>query len=539
MKALFRRLDVDYVQWRALVGAALKSDFTTMARGERGTRSRTVSGIGFLALIYVLAGLSPAVVVGASADVLLGATVMVTMVAFMVASSLLVGEGTTILVPNDHHVLGFRPVTSRTYLAVRMASLLARTMIIATCVAMPPVIVLLRKGGIHPGRAAAALLAAYAAGIAATLAITAMYGWLLRLAGPARMTRYASYAQLAAQLVVWGGFIVVTQDMMKQQLAGLSLSGSIWALLYPGAWFGSWVEIGSGTAGAHTIPPFVLSLLLLAVLWRLIAGKLSLGYAESVGRMAAAATRTTRVTRHAGWLRLLDDESRAMALLVRSHMQHDMKFRLGVISLIPITLVYIAIGGWPADPFVPSAARAGNAPMIQMALLFLPVTLRRVLVTSERWQASWVFLAAPADHAKLVLAARNIIALFFLLPYLVFLTVLFMWSFDSPTHAVVHAVFMGMVSYLALQFMVLALPKLPFSMPIEKDAQSGAMFIIMMAVIIVGMAAYWLLTTIIYRSTGAMIGAAIGFAVLGWLMDRLTRRRVRSPVWRLNATGGA
>lgn len=529
MNALFRWLEVDRVQWRALLRASLRTDLAALSSQAGGAKGRPLATLSMSFLLYLLAGISPAIVAGRAADPLLAATVMVTVVGFMVGSSLLVGEGMTILSPNDHHVLGFRPVTSRTYLAVRVASLLVRTGIIATCVAIPPVIVFSRKGGFDPLLGLAALVAAYGAGLAITLAIVAMYGWLLRLAGPSRMARYAMYVQFAAQFVVWGGFILVTQDLLSDALVGLSPSESVWSLLYPGTWFGAWVGIAGGAPAQRMLVAMALSIALIVVLWRSIAGKLALGYAESLGRIASSAAKRGQPAARSGrWLRFLDDESRAMAILVRSHMQHDMKFRLGVISLIPITLLYILMGGWPSDPFVPGAAQRGDTPVIQMALLFLPVTLRRVLVTSERWRASWILLAAPADQARLVLSARNIISLFFLLPYLLFIAALFTYSFGSVSHALVHAAYMGMVSYLTLQFMVLMRPRLPFSIPMEKDAQGAAMFGIMMVVLIAGMGLYFLLTVVIYQSTPAMLAAAAVFVVLAIIMDRLTRLRVRN-----------
>ena len=528
MNTLFRWLDVDRMQWRALLRASLRTDLAALRQVQGATKKGSSSSVALLLLIYLIAGVSPAFVASLATDVLLSSTVMVTVVGFMVASSLLIGEGTTILSPQDHHVLGFRPVTSRTYLAVRVASLLVRTAIISSCVALAPVIVFFTNGGFHLARGSASIVACWAVGVAVTLAVVSMYGWLLRLTGPTRMTRYASYLQFGVQLIVWGGFLLVTRDLFRQQLSGLSLSGSPWSLLYPGAWFGSYVALAEGTIAVTTLVPAALSLLLLVALWRTIAGKLSLGYADSLGRLTArAAARSPGSTRSGRWLRLLDDESRAMAILVRSHMQHDIKFRLGVISLIPITFLYILMGGWPGDPFIHDGTGAGDAPMIQMALLFLPVTLRQVLVTSERWRGAWIFLAAPADHARLVLAARNIIALFFLLPYMLFLVALFTYSFGSLPHAVLHAAFMGLVAYLALQFIVLTKPQLPFSLPAGKDAQTGTMFGVMLVVVFVGMAAYYLLTLVVYRSALAMVVTGVIFGTLAWTMDRLTRRHAR------------
>ena len=532
MNALSRWLDVDLRQWRALVRASLRVDLAALQIAQARGGSWKVTPTVWLSLfIYTISGASPAMIAAVAADSLFSATVLVTIVGFMVMSTLLVGEGATIMSPSDHHVLGFRPVTSRTYLAVRIASLSVRTVIITSCVALAPVLVFLLKGGLHPGRAVAALAAAYGAAFAVTLTIVATYGWMLRLAGPTRMMRYASYTQFTAQMLTWGGLVIVTQELGKRAVSGLSLTGSLWALVYPGTWFASYVSIASGNVGTMTIVPAALSIALLVALARAIGGKLSLGYAESLGRLTTvAAPRSARQSAGTRWLRLLDSETRAVAILVRSHLQHDMRFRLGLISLIPITLMYMYMGGSPADPFVAGAhaKRPSNAPVIQMALLFLPITLRRVLVTSEKYRASWIFHSTPADHAKLVLSSRNIITLFFLAPYLLFLGAMFAYSFHEWSHALLHAAFTGMLSYLVLQFTVMVNPQLPFSQPPEKDTQSGRMFGIMLGATLVGLGLYFLLTTVVYKSAIGMLLATLVFLALAFAMDRVTRRRALS-----------
>jgi hypothetical protein len=534
VNALFRWLDIDRVQWRALVHRTLQIDFAMVQRAQkRGGKIRTGIGgiIVFSLLIYSFAGVSPAILTYQSHDPLLGATVLSTMVAFMVVSTLLVGEGATIVSPNDHLILGFRPVTSRTYLAVRVTTMALRTIFISTCVAFMTVLVFLLKGGrgLHWGPATAALLAAWATGIAMTLAVVAMYGWLLRLAGPQRMLRWASYMQFTVQMLTWIVFVVVTQDIGKRVMAGVTLAGTPWALAYPGAWFGSYVMLAAGDVGISTVVAAILSLSLVAALLRTIGGKLSLDYAENLGGLASAAAPRAVASETPAWLRLLNHETRAVSILVRSHLKHDTRFRLGLISLLPITLVYMMMGGRPPDPFV-NAKGAGEVMVIQMALFFLPLTLRRVLVTSEAWRAAWVFMVTPADRARLVMSARNLIMLFFLAPYLLFLFVLFAWSFGHWWHAALHTLFTGMLSFLVLQFMVMVGPQLPFSLPHDKESRGVMMFGLMMFAAVAGLGLYFFLRNVVYDSAFRMAAAAVAFVALGWLMDRVTRRRARALV---------
>ena len=535
MNALFRWLDVDRVQWKALVRRLLQIDFDIAKRAaERGSGARSKSrkrdGIGsiivFSLLIYSFAGVSPAVIAFTSPDALLAATLLSTMVAMMVVSSLLVGEGATIVSPNDHQVLGFRPVTSRTYLAVRITTMAIRTLFISTCVAFASLLVFLLRDGLHPERAAAALATALLTGIAATLAIVSVYAWLLRLAGPKRMLSWASYLQFSVQMLTWVIFVLVTQDIGKRVMTGLTISGTPWVLAYPGAWFGSYVALATGDFGWMTLVAAVLSIALIIAIARTISGKLSLSYAGDLGNLASASAPRAVASKTPAWLRLLGHESRAVSILVRSHLKHDTRFRLGLISLLPITLVYMVMGGKPPDPFV-STKGGSEVMVIQMALFFLPLTLRRVLVTSEAYRAAWIFIATPADRARLVLSARNLITLFFLVPYLLFLFALFVWAFGNVWHAALHTLFTGMLSWLTLQFMVMVGPQLPFSLPHDKETRGAMMFGMMMFAAIVGIGLYFFLRFVVYDSALKMVAAAVAFAAMGWVMDRVTRRRAR------------
>jgi len=525
-----RRLDVDATQWWGLTRAFIKIDFAAL-RGAQGARAaRTMAtGLFLTAIVYGLSGIMPALIVFGSPDALFGATVMVTVCGFFVASSLLVGHGASIVSPDDHGVLGFRPVTSRTYLAVRVTSLIIRTMAITALVGYAPVVAFLLKNGPDVTAALGAIAALLATGFAVTLAIVASYGWMLRVAGPVRVMRFMSYLQFLSQMVVWGGFVVMSQGLQERLIQRQPLIETWWAPFYPGTWFASYVRIAQGHAIGTEWLLALASVLLLFVLARSVGGKLSLYYSETLSRLTTRSVPVTAAARRFRWPSFLRDETRAVAILVRNQFKHDMKFRLGLISLLPITFVYLfmgANGGPPSDPFASTENQAQNTLFLQFALMFLPTTLRRSLVTSDAYRAAWIFHVTPADRGSLVLSARNIVTLFFLVPYLVFLAGLFTYFFHDVGHAVTHATFLGLMSYLVLELSVLIDPKLPFSTPMDKDTRAGLTFGFMMVVTLVGFAMYFFLVYVAYRSLLRMIVTFVALVAIAVLMDRLTRRRV-------------
>lgn len=529
--ALLRKLDVDPIQWRALLRVMLRMDFPIFIANKSKAERRTVNLLGTVLLIYGAAGMTPAVIAWRSPDVLLGATLLATIVGFMVASSLLMGEGSSIVSPSDHNILGFRPVTSRTYLAVRVAALLIRSLVISGCVAMLTTLVFLSKGGLHPGLAMTALLTAEMTGFATTLAIVAMYGWILRVAGPDRLTRYTAYLQLMATSTVWLGLIVVTQGLNSRFLQGLTLSATSWWIALPPAWFGSYALLAIGQGSAMVILATSLSVASVALFGWLIRDKLSMAYGEDLARVATA-TAGRGVVKGSSWLGGLAAETRAVAILVRSQLEHDMKFRMGLISLVPITVVYMFMGGWPRDPFMPKAHNAGSeGPFIQLALVFLPMTIRQSIVSSESYRAAWIFHTTPANRGKLVQSARNLITAFFLIPYLACLAAVFAYSYGNSTHALIHTSFLGLVSWLVLQLTIMMSPQLPFSMPPGKDAEVGMAFVRMLASMFIGMASYFTLVYYVYRQPARMAIAAGILLAGGFMLDWAARKRaMRRPI---------
>ena len=98
------------------------------------------------------------------------------------------------------------------------------------------------------------------------------------------------------------------------------------------------------------------------------------------------------------------------------------------------------------------------------------------MTVSESWRAAWIFFASPASHARIVVAAKNFITVYFLGAYLLVLAAFWSYFFDRIWHAVVHALFAGLLAHLLLQLMVMVKPTLPFAAEPRKAERSAGMF---------------------------------------------------------------
>jgi hypothetical protein len=470
----------------------------------------------------------PAALVYLTFDHFLGATLMTTQVAFIVGASLLLSHGSAMISPDDHEILGYQPVTSRTYLAVRVTVLLVHTLLIAALAGYTPVAAFLIKPETRLAGMIGALLAVVGTAVATALAMVVVYGWLLRAAGPSRLARVMSYAQLAAGFVVYGGIPLIFYIASRQIGTDVTLDQRGWVLFYPGAWFGTYVDLALGRFSTVTVGLAALSVGLLAALVWTVGGRLSIDYADRLGRLTTASA-DAPARRRSARLAFLAGEARAVEILVRSQFRHDMKFRLGVLSLVPLTVLYLYLGstsGQLIDPFLTTGNRARSLGLIQFALLVLPLSLRRALVTSDAYRASWVFHATPANRTRLVTSSRDLVAVLFLAPYLLVLAGVFTYFFGHTGHALLHTLFLGWMSYLVLQIAVLADPRLPFSMPLARETSTGAAFGVIALALAVGMTIYAMLVTFVYTSTLGVVITLVGFGLASVTLDRVTRARI-------------
>jgi hypothetical protein len=229
-----------------------------------------------------------------------------------------------------------------------------------------------------------------------------------------------------------------------------------------------------------------------------------------------------------------------VALLVWSQFRYDQKFRLSVLGILPLTLFYLVIGlseGPLSDPFTGGTETLGQSFLVYLAVLIFPVILKGNLGNSDYFQASWVFFAAPARLDRLVLAAKNFVAVYFLLPYLGVLTVLFAYFYTAIWHALVQAVVLGVLAHLVLQLSVLISPDIPFSKPIKKGQRSFRVILVAMVLPGLVMGVLVVIFTWVYPS-GALTAAVVATLITAtFLLEKLLGTAIHRRLHRLSYRG--
>ncbi len=546
MRALLTALGIDYDQWKALTVTALKLDLRTStfggsrmaARGGRGGPSKAggIRAILGQSLFYLMLGLFMAFFVGAVGDRFFAATVLFTYVIFMVGVAMLLDHNAAITSPEDYEILGFQPITSRTFFASKVTNALAYTLGITSALGLLPTGVLVFKHGVVVG--AAAILALYACATAVTLAIVAGYASLMRWVGAKRLRSWLSYVQLATGLLVYGGYFVTSGLVSRSTLAAFTVERTAWLMLLPPTWFAAYLEVAAGSTLALDVLPVLASLALLAALATQLRGRLSLGYSEKLGELSSATAvpaapgRTGR--RPAFWFRT--GEARAAAILIRSHFRNDLRFRMGVLGIIPLTVIYLLMGLKNGVEAGEAAQPGRGLSLVTMAVLMFPMLLKAHLAHSESFRASWVFFATPTDRTRLIRSSKNVLLASFLIPYLAVLGVTLAFMTRDLLWVATYLLLAGSVSHLGLLVVTVVSPELPFSKRVEKGRRSSRTILMMMVIGVAGAFLPMLSRAVLGRAvqTAVAFGAILAITLA---LGPITRRRVERQAQYLEFTG--
>ncbi|MBE0643615.1 MAG: hypothetical protein IH600_06010 [Bacteroidetes bacterium] len=532
---LLTAFDIDPVQFRALLSTSLKTDFRTgiFASSRRKPSKRRFPGLWQIAVFYGFLGLVLSFIIIENNDLFFTGTVMITFVMFSVATSMLVEFQSIVVSPDDYTVLAHRPISSRTFFASRMANLLTYLGVITAAIGLIPSVVYSFRYGFRPQLALASMLGMLGASLLVALFIVFLYVNLMHLVHPKKLRRMFSYLQLVLSFLVYGSGMIFTTLLKEEVLGGMRLQQEIWTLLLPPTWFASLMQLAVG----HKVWLSLASILTGAGVTLLLSlyayGKLSLEYAAILSRLdeSSEGSKTPARRRKAAAPLFGRNEGRAAALLIRNQFKYDMKFRLSVLAIIPLTILYLltglSSGGGLADPFVNPVEHFEKANLLYFAMAFFPVLLLASMARSDSWQASWIFHATPSDKGKLVLAMKDVLMVLFVLPYVFALGVIFFMYFDNYQHVVVHVLVLSLLSHLIMQILVMANPYLPFSRPLRKGERTTGVFV-GIVVAAVGMTIIInILTRLIYVSQISTGIALVVLAVMTILFEKLAAERVQ------------
>ncbi len=538
MRRLLEALDVDYEQWRVLTRTLLRMDLRiTGFGGPQGQATAKAQMTPFmryftLGFVYLIFGVFMAIMVFVLDDLMVSASIAITYVMFMVGLMVLVDHQSVITSPDDYFVLGPRPVSSRTYFAVRVTNVLVYSLALTTLYGLFPMLAFGVAHGFHPMRWPAAFLAFYLATTLTTLTLVMTYASLIRIVGAGRLARIMSLVQVIMGVLMYAGYMLPSQLAKYHGVtSNLTMPASPWALLFPPTWFASYIAMASGAIGWRQIVPAAASIVGLLLVARELNGRLSMDYVSRLGALASSTASTSAgpSMRHKRpWL-FRTGEHRIVSLLVRAQFRHDQKFRMAVLGVLPLTIMYMFMAfqdGPPADPFGGSARHMMSWTPLSMAVLFFPMMLKTTLMTSDAHRASWVYFGTPVSRARILRAQTDVLMAVFIVPYICIVGVVMGYFTGHLAGVITHVVFLGLTSRLLLQIVTAGSPVMPFSRPNQKLARTGGFMGWMLVGMIGGLAIGPLLVLLVYPSVVRIVVVALLLIAASVVLDHLTRARL-------------
>ncbi len=433
-------------------------------------------------IFYCLIGIILSVVVAKSPDLFVSTFVICSAVMVFVAVTVLLEFSETILTPQDYAIVGPQPVNSRTFFAAKLLNLLILVAILGVALGLAPTIV----GTIAQHNllmAPVLLLTIIGTALATATFFVIFYALMLHVSSRDRMNSLLGYLQLVLIFGFYGVMIVLPSNVGAITTSLSSLQS--WHIyLIPSAWFASWPAIIFGGFTAARIYAAVAGVLALAVCYSVALSRLSIGYArtlnENVTRKRVAAVRKKGL--FAGfWRHLTGPEERVVSRLIGAQFKHDNRFKITILSIIPLASLYLYMGIRDGkslvDPFAIGAASSTNPNiMFYVAIGLLPLMVIAGTCYSSAYRAAWIFFTSPANRVRLVLATKRFAIVYFCLPFLVAIFALQTFFFDNAVHAALHTLTMFLLSTIAIAVLVIMIGKIPFSLPLRKGSTTSLFF---------------------------------------------------------------
>jgi ABC-2 type transport system permease protein len=467
---------------------------------------------------------------------------------FMTAVTVIMEYSSAVVNPDDHDILGHRPVSSRTYFWAKIANLLFYVCSTALALSLPASIAI---GLRFSGGIALALtygLMSLVGCVSAAALVVLLYSTAIRVFDTQRFNTAITYVHSVATLVLTFGYVLVPRMLMREGIA-LEIAKGRWAWFVPPAWYAGAVEFAGGGTGPQNVIFALMALGSAGLVLALAMSLISLDYSRRISELAAVssdvgekghirplAARLARIER----MTCRSDEERAGFDLMGRYMHRDRKLRMRVYPAFGLPLAVYLFGlvtGSFADPFGPRNIEPGFPiqELLGFYCVFITLFFATAMTQSDQWRASWIFHAAPVhDRVAIIVGARKLVIWRYLIPFFAILFLL-LSVVIPPLSAAVYLFLTLLLSLLSFSLLSLASPYLPLSQSVEKTRQARQLGLVMLLGLAMG-ALVAIKETIREAPVSGAVAIAL-LAALAVLSEVALRKRLRARLARAEFDG--
>ena len=504
-------MNLDLRQWRTLHSVMLKCMFrSSMSWGkssstntsQKSKETRVVIGIVFT---YLMSGILGAFILGQFASPL-GELLVLSFLSVLAFSTLMAECPNSLFSQSDFEALGFFPISATTYLFSKLSGSLAFQALICTAAASPSLLMILITDGWIAG--VGWILSIAIAIVFLCFAVISLYSFLAMVVSPSALHVVSTCVQVASVFFIMAIYIFFISQ--ERDLGDLTVSWdyseNYWLLFAPPFWFLSLFLLIQGELSANVVAGALMAIvgsvllatfLLSHVNTRFVA-RLSLSlYRESVGKRRKEPVSLTHRRVFS-----FNPERIAVGTLALAHLKFDATFRNSLFGLLPISVFWLVmpiLNGTLTDPFAPAASTT-SVFMVLAALALIAMSGIDTCRISEQHQASWLLFSLPVSLGKCAVGTFDWVICVFVVPILCLLFVAFIVLFDSTTHATMHLLTLGWLTYALASTKLFLDPSIPFTESRSTTRLFGSFFLNMFLVIVVCGIASFTLTKLIYQS---------------------------------------
>lgn len=535
LERVARRFGIDPHQYWHLLRISLLVDFRRQSAvaSDQPTRSALLMTCFVFGLFSLVLALFAFRTLSSFHYSLLFLAYSMLMIAFIVLSEF----GVTIISPDDYVILGARPITSRTYFAVKLSNLLFYVFLIGSSLNIFPAVIGAFSDFADWRFPLIYFPVALWAGLFSAMLVVLLYGAVLRTVTYEKFKDVLVYIQVVFSFFVFFGYQLLLRAMpyLEQEQHG---GGRRVALLIPPGWFAGLVHVGLGQWERDYLLWAGWGVLMTGVLIGVGVRSFSLEYSQHLAQLHAVTAERRRLRRRVPlrvWERLMGNspEERVAFSFVRQMLRRNRTLKLRLYPALGFPIAFLVIGIVEknlADPFLSGSPVSSVVFFTALVGPLLVLNFHALLPYSEEHTAAWLFRVAPVrDLSRFFAGAKKAFLVSILLPLSLITGGLFS-MFWAPTHAFLHAAVGFVLSYLFLGIVFLFYRGgFPFSQEPAKMAQTRQVALAFLSMPLWG--AMFVLIYILYKHPRWLFGALGLLLALGWIVNRVGDQRAARATW--------
>lgn len=239
---------------RAQSIALLQTIFRVRTRSRmRFGRTGKPRGLIFQVVVYAVMGALTGMVAFLDVDLFSFGLIVSALTLFMAGMTMVAESSQLLFSPDEHDILGHRPIGPRTLLLARSLALLTLTLLLTLSLNLLPMFFGLWIAGARPWFPLAHLISITLLSMFSAGSVVFVYVLLTRVVGRERFDSFASWLQLGVSVSFILGYQIIPR--MIERANGFHVAPSTrWMSLLPPAWFAALETLLGGTPNARALP---------------------------------------------------------------------------------------------------------------------------------------------------------------------------------------------------------------------------------------------------------------------------------------------